>query len=286
MPLCTGDSSRENIRSTVNDVYQWIGYGRKVGELSSAPEFGIRGTWPPASTPWLALRWELFEASPNEASTSRAIHFLNSSTTALPGDQWDALSPRFLEGIFDRQVEPQTRVVYDAQKQISVVHHFDDSYLYRRRREEVRRIVHWARWTRGDPITQLPPDAVQEHSYSVSTGLSVEHSKTLTRSLGGELGVTKGIHATLTKQLQQQFGLKLEVTEQEQQTTKLTLTNPTRGYRLFALWRVEYLITVDALAAVWQQEKLMHSWQPRARAEFVTNIHPAVTYYDVKRRRR
>jgi hypothetical protein len=90
----------------------------------------------------------------------------------------------------------------------------------------------------------------------------------------------------LTKQLQQQFGFKLEITEQEQQTTKLTLTNPTHGYRLFALWRVEYLITVDALAAVWQQGRLKHSWQPRARAEFVTKIHPAVTYYDVKRRRR
>ena len=284
MPLCR-DSSRENIRSIVNAVSWWIGYGREVDRLSSAPEFGIRGGWPPVSTPWLALRWELFEATPNEESTSRAVHFLRSSAMALPEDERDALSPRFLEGAFGRQAQPQRIDVYHGRKQISVVEHLDDnSYLYRYR-DEVRRLVYWARWTRDDPITQLPPDAVQESSYSVSTGLSVERSKTLTKSLGGELGVTKGIHATLTKRLQQQFGLKLEITEQEQQTTKLTLANPTRGYRLFALWRVEYLITVDALAAVWRQGKLKHRWQPRARAEFVTNTHPAVTYCDVKRRR-
>jgi hypothetical protein len=263
----------------------WVGYDREVSRLSSAPEFDADGSWPPVSTPWLALRWELFEATPNEASTNKAIHYLNYFGLVVPEDERDALSLGFLYGVvFGRQIE--TNVVFKGRKgkpRFSYDGLFDpESGRYR---EEVRRMVHYARWARNDPVTQLPPDAVQEKSYSVSTGLSIERSQTLAKSLGVGAGAThRSIHATLTKQLEQQFGLKVEITEQEQRTATLTLANQSGGYRLFALWRVEHLITVDALAAVPLAPKtsaLQRIWLPRASVEFVTNIDPVITYVDV-----
>lgn len=268
----------------------WIRYGRETSRLSFAPEFGNDRSWPPVSTPWLALRWELFEATPNEASTSRALSLLRSFDLELREDERDALSPNFVDRLFGqahrgpghlgraplrRRKLPSRR--YEPTSDPKAV-----CYL-----KEVRRLVHYVRWRRNDPVTQLPPDAVQENSYSVTTGLSMEHSQTLAKSLGAELGTARvGVHATLTRQLQQQFRLKLEITEQEQRTSKLTLTNQSRGYRLFALWRVEHLITVDALAAELARQGYRHSWLPRANVEFVANTDPVVTYTDIAPSRR
>lgn len=49
-------------------------FGETGRTLPSAPEFGGDGSWPPVRTPWLALRWQLFEAESNEASTTQALH--------------------------------------------------------------------------------------------------------------------------------------------------------------------------------------------------------------------
>jgi len=152
---------------------------------------------------------------------------------------------------------------------------------------ELRRFVHYVRWRRSDPVIQLPPDAIQESSYSITTGLSIERSQMLAKSLGVQLGATPiGIHATLTKQFQQQFGLKLDITEQEQRTTSLKLANQSGGYRVFALWRIEHLIKVDALAAIPEQpeqpsKRIRCSWLPRASTEFVTGTDPVITYADI-----
>lgn len=47
------------------------------------------------------------------------------------------------------------------------------------RRNELRRLVHAARWKRQDPVIQLPPASAHEMTYSVITGLSIEHTQTL-----------------------------------------------------------------------------------------------------------
>ena len=86
-------------------------------------------------------------------------------------------------------------------------------------------------------------------THSVTTGLSVEHSQKLADSLGLSLGGNLlGIQATLSGQLQQEFGLKLDITSQEQHSTTLTLTNPSDTLcRVFALWHVDQRISVDVL---------------------------------------
>ncbi len=283
-----------------------ITYSGETGRtLSSAPEFGDDGSWPPASTPWLALRWELFEAESEEASTHQALLLWHGRRAELSKDELDPLNPNFFDAI-TRASNSSTSseaaraaaaggAAAAATSAIGAPARYSPPFQRSRptppiESEELRRLVHYVRWRRNDPVTQFAPDTVQEKSYSITTGLSTERRQMLAKSLGVQLGATPtGINAALTKQFQQQFGLKLEITEQEQQTTNLTLANPSGGYRLFALWRVEHLIAVDALGVAMRAEPgrssnvLRYSWLPRAREEFVTNSDPVITFKDIAR---
>lgn len=318
----------------------WKGYGHDTGRLSFAPEFEDDGSWPPVSTSWLALRWELFEAKverrehetlapdwglekvprrlkrrfgsrpeatlfasppPEDTSTFEAFNLLRESNLPLSDDERDVLSPNFLDTIFGKasvlawDVLTNSDVLPSKESEWPSVLSPGLSYGPQNQnrgweRKEIRRVVHYARWKRKDPVTQLPPGGVQEISYTVTTGLSTEHSQILARSLGLEFGGSgAGIHGTLTGRLEQQFGFRLAITNQEQRTTKLSLTNQSNGYRLFALWQVEDLITVDALAATREQRgkvvRLRPGWLLRATAEFVTNSEPVVTSTDIASRR-
>ena len=124
-------------------------------------------------------------------------------------------------------------------------------------------------------------------THSVTTGLSVEHSQKLADSLGLSLGGNlPGIQATLSKQLQQEFGLKLDITSQEQHSTTLTLTNPSDTlYRVFALWHVDQRISVDALTVSTGRHRSEHmpAWEPRGSPEFVVDSDPHLTYTEIDR---
>lgn len=145
-------------------------------------------------------------------------------------------------------------------------------------------------------MTKLPPGAVHEMTYSITTGLSIEHSQTLADSFGLNLGGNAGgIQAQLNSRLQQEFGLRLDITFQENRSTKLTLSNPgSDKYRLFAAWHVDYQITVDALYIGRYQKSfeafkygtfdvVRPAWDQRARIEFIADSDPHITYADVNR---
>jgi hypothetical protein len=151
---------------------------------------------------------------------------------------------------------------------------------------EIRRLVHYMRWRRKDPVTRLPPGAANKISHSITTGLSLERSRTLAKSLGFSYGHnTVAVQGELNSQMQQTFELRVEISAQEQRTAELTLSNPSdSGYRLFAMWHVDHLIKVDALFAPLRRGDSVNSdsvWVSRGYTEFVTENEPHITYAEV-----
>jgi len=109
-------------------------------------------------------------------------------------------------------------------------------------------------------------------------------AKSLGLAVGGE---TAGFQAKLDSQLQEEFGLKLNITAQEERSTKLTLTNQSNDcYRLFALWHVDYRITVHALDVPVQRglsEGFRPTWVSRGDINFVTTNEPFITFMEIRR---
>ena len=162
---------------------------------------------------------------------------------------------------------------------------------------ELRRVVHSVRWRRTDPVSQLPPGASDVMTDLVTTGLSTEYSQTLASSLGISIG--SGLHgvaqANLSSQLQQQFGITLQITSQEQKSKELTVSNPSADRsRLFASWHVDNRIAVDFLTIGLQvftgpspdSQAVAHftlrpNWTPLSNVEFTTKSAPHLTFTEV-----
>jgi hypothetical protein len=150
---------------------------------------------------------------------------------------------------------------------------------------EMRRLRHWARWHRKDPVAQLAPGTTFDETYSVTTGLTSERSRSLAESL--DLGIRAGyasvIQTELSTGLNQQFGMSLNITKQAQVTRQLRLTNESpNSYRLFALWHVERLIVVDlspnGFPIPGGDQYLNAVGESRGRYEFTSEDSPFITY--------
>jgi hypothetical protein len=284
--------------------------------LPPAPEFGEDGRWPPLVTEWLPLRWELFEIETRSLDSYMAYVFftLHRSRDPLLAEDNRPSSliyePSFpdcsvIAKIVRRHVDVDIRFSGDSlklqKKRLPFL--MDELGPWGRLNEalrllpvpsrELRRLVHYVRWRRKDPVTQLPPGSTQEMMHSVTTGLSVERSQELAGSLGLSLGANvTGVQAKLSSQLQQTFGFKLDITAQEEMSTKLTLTNQSNDrYRLFALWHLDHLVTVEALSVPVKSRKFtgfscsghQASWTRRGSAEFMTSNEPFITFAEIGR---
>jgi hypothetical protein len=250
--------------------------------LPSAPEFGAEGAWPPFLTDWVPLRWELFEVDPDgddpgfavaayaalwRLSSDRSPARIRPSDPHHPLQMGDGLREDFLL----REVQEDQTRSWSAERRVET--------------HALRRLVHLVRWRRKDPVIQLPPGSPYEMTHSITTGLSVEYSQTLAKSLGLSLGSNvSGVQAKLSTELQQQFGLTLEVTAQEQRSTKLTLTNPSADQsRLFALWHVDHRVLVDVLTIEFTSSTSSGQpvWKQRSSVEFATDSDPHITFATV-----
>jgi hypothetical protein len=118
----------------------------------------------------------------------------------------------------------------------------------------------------------------------VTTGLSIEQSQTLASSLGLDLGPeTLGLQAKLSYKLQRQFGLKVNITETGETSKKLTLSNPSSDrYRLFSLWQVDHMLSVNVLKI---NRDFEQHWHLCDQVQFTTANEPFVTYAVVRRPR-
>jgi hypothetical protein len=261
--------------------------------LPRAPEFGFDGAWPPVAIDWVPLSWALFLADPSDRDPDSVAgtalsHKLASGlllrTEDVLGD--DFLCTDIIEILQRRRTRALMRKLLGkrAAKISEDLEGIPDSPAAH---GELRRVVRSTRWRRKDSVTQLPPGATYEMTHSVTTGLSVEHSQTLADSLGLSLGGNLlGIQATLSRQLQQEFGLKLDITSQEERSTTLTLTNPSDTlYRVFALWHVDQRISVDALTVSTGRHRSEHmpAWEPRGSPEFVVDSDPHLTFAEIDR---
>ena len=252
--------------------------------LKSAPEFGKDGGWPPAATEWTPLRWELFESAEFKPTTFAAyglVKLYDYAFTRSRGSKKLIATADFLrddplynelfslswaliegEGLHDFEVAYGMQI-----GGISAAHRrYEDSVTSFGsnvetwssnggrvpRPSELRRVVHSVRWGREDPVIQLPPGATHEVTHSVTTGLTEERSMQLATSLGFNLGGNVvGIQNRLSSQVNKEFGLRLEITAQGENTRTLTLVNQSENhYRRFALWHIDHQITVAALDLV------------------------------------
>jgi hypothetical protein len=236
--------------------------------LPSAPEFGPNGLWPPAETEWLPLRWELFERKMPQLEALAAMYYFmvyrsNISEMDISEDAWlkDFCSkPSFPNSLIEvRFQKPHMMLLITCEKVLpepraamsgigtarpplfgrtAELSDLRDVLLSATQANGLCQLMHSVRWRRKDPVTQLPPDATHEMTHTVTTGLSIEHSQTLAESLGLDLGGKAGLQTKLSYKLQEQFGLKLNITATEETSTKLTLSNQSKNsYRLFALWQ-------------------------------------------------
>jgi hypothetical protein len=297
--------------------------------LSSAPEFSADGTWPPVATDWTPLRWELFEAAMSGELGRFAYEMVkrDNENTKLKrkvgfSDTLIANISRqdgFIGGNAQGTLSLMDLVYYNAPgiwptpmtdlEVFSLKETWDDPS--RRKvfpfdttgHEELRRVVHSARWRRQDPVIQLPPGATHEVTHSVTTGLTAERSQTLSRALGLNVGGgAAGIQAQINSQLTQEFGLRLEITAQQEQVRKLTLSNQSaNNSRRFALWHIDQQITITALempptAFHWAAGQLSprrgkdplnrglrSRWAPRGEVEFVASDEPFITFIEIDR---
>ena len=272
---------------------------QETGPLPPAPEFGENGTWPPVTTEWLPLRWELFRAEMSGRTSCIPFMILqmnrrNISDTPDADDPLfieDALRSDFLyESVFSHSSAALEVTESDIKGEITSGG-WSLHLPFRTEKQpfhELRRLVYAARWQRKDPVVQLPPGATHEMTHSVTTGLSVERSQMLAKSLGLNVGGdTAGLQAKLNSQLQEEFGFKLNISAQEERSTKLTLTNQSSDcYWLFALWHVDHRITVDALdvpVRAGLSEGFRPTWVPRGNVQFVTTNEPFITFMEIRR---
>lgn len=267
---------------------------REVGILPPAPEFARDGSWPPVTTDWLPLRLELFDAETSSlaAFTAHAIITEASEDNANPLLEEDILrSTSSYESAFSKiwvalnNRKSEYEVLYSDDPEKLITYFTGYGKLSNRSTgKELRRLTYSARWKRKDPIIQLPPGSTHEVTYSITTGLSMEHSQTLARSLGVSVGESlSGLQAKLNSQLDKEFGFKLDLTTQEERSTKLTLANQDDDhyYKLFALWHVDHRITVDALELPADKEftkGLQPIWTPRGAVQFIESGDPFITY--------
>lgn len=324
---CAKDSPQGSYRACLCDTDDPATYRERVLirrcetglSLPHAPEFGPDGAWPPVVTQWVPLSWALFwtehalwedrsDLDP-DALAPAAILQIYSPRPAV-GDALrteDALRDDFLHESLLAWF-PQETVFHPMGAGGARLR--DGNFLLYKGRDdregiaiyteppgELRRAVRSVRWRRKDPVTQLPPGVTHEMTQSVTTGLSVEHSRTLADSLGFDLGgEAAGVQAKLSSQAQEQLGLKLDITSQQQHSTKLTLCNSSEDrYRLFALWHVDHRISVDALTLPADNPGARkpvfgsHShgfrpaWQPRESVEFAAENDSHITYVEVSR---
>jgi hypothetical protein len=254
--------------------------------LKSAPEFSGDGRWPPVTTEWTPLRWGLFESSQFKPTTFAAYGLVrlhdyafyrheeakNLMVTAdfLQDDplredlfsvSWALIDDK-RHGNYEAYLE-NFGVAYGMEIEgVFAAHrrdHTTESFLIARtwstnggrvpRPRELRRVVHSVRWRRQDPVIQLPPGATHEATHSITTGLTIERSMQLARSLGiGLSGKSVGIESQLSAQINKSFGINLAMTAQREDTRTLTLVNQSKNrYRRFALWNLEHQFTVAAL---------------------------------------
>jgi len=253
---------------------------------------------PPVTTEWLPLRWELFQAETSGRTTCMAFMILQMYRRSIPDTPdtedplliEDALRSNFLyESVFSHSSATLEVTESDVKGEIAsggrsmhLPFHTGKQPLH-----ELRRLVYTARWQREDPVIQLPPGSTHEMTHSVTTGLSVEHSQILAKSLGLAVGGDPaGFQAKLDSQLHEEFGFRLNITAQEERSAKLTLTNQGSDcYRLFALWHVDHRITVHALDTPVRgglSEGLQPTWAPRGDIQFVAAKEPFITFLDIR----
>jgi hypothetical protein len=280
--------------------------------LPSAPEFDADGTWPPVTTDWTPMRWGLFEAEQLGEMANYAYVVVNFSRQSQVWVITDSLLtdinlhegvlqiPFWHRSLFRLKDQPLA-----SSKDLTPFLVKDFSFLRKsaipltsRSRYELRRLVHAERWQRHDPVIQLPPGATHEVTHSVTTGLTAEGSQALSKALGLNLGGNvAGIQAGISSQLTRQFGLRLEITAQQEQAKKLTLSNQSASrYTRYALWHVDHRVTVTALellpssvvmkdGGAWTKdgEDPRARWAPRGEAEFAASDDMFITFTEIDR---
>ena len=100
-------------------------------------------------------------------------------------------------------------------------------------------------WRREDPTTQLPPGGTAEIAVTRRIGLSQEH----TREVATSLGLTTKVEspAALSGQLSTKAATKVALSEQQEITRKVVLSNPSPNmYRRIALWHIVHRLSLIA----------------------------------------
>lgn len=288
--------------------------------LRSAPEFGPGGSWPPLVTDWVRVRYELFDASQTDLGAMVAYRAIQQANFDPSLPLFDPAHPLFLEdglrndflfGSVFGEYQEGTRLSVSLSRKKGKINFIrvdfptdgtdflgKSQFLQSVFESELRRVVHSVRWRRTDPVTQLPPGASNVTTDSITTGLSIEYSQTLASSLGISIGpgLSGVAQANLSSQLQQQFGITLQITSQEQTSDQLTVPNPSADRsRLFAFWHVDHRIDVDFLTIGPQvgtgpapdSPGVAHfarrpTWTPLNSVEFATKSAPHVTFTEVQ----
>jgi hypothetical protein len=280
--------------------------------LPPAPGFGVNGVWPPPETEWLPLRWELFEQESSDLeamvasvlfrltqeSISDDVGFKNFCTNPSIPDSTLKIGLSKSQFSFElsrgeankaevsKMEVSATRPSFFSRGTAQLSDARDMMLRIFSANKEIRQLAHSVRWRRKDPVTQLPPDATHEMTYTVTTGLSIEHSQALGESLGLNLGgKAPGFQAGLSYKLQEQFGLKLDITTTEETSTKLTLSNQSKdNYRVFALWQVDHQLSVSTLkapVAINTSQDAQLEWRLCHQVEFTNANQPFITYAEI-----
>jgi hypothetical protein len=280
--------------------------------LPSAPEFDEDGAWPPITTEWVPLEWELFESDGCTPATWVARELVNAQLVlaaehpeVVPkslftedplGDDY-LYEPVFSQSSAAANITRRARFIeWALHIEIGNERALDRAGRWEgtgrrpvlRDGKELRRVVHAARWQRQDPVVQLPPGSSHEVSHAVATGLTVQRCQTLADAVGLSIGGdATGIQARLSYGLRQELGFRVEITAQEERLKRLTLVNSSNiGSRRFALWHVDHRISIASLNIPVRRELSigMHpAWMLQAELEFAMPGEPFVTYIDVDR---
>jgi len=274
-------------------------------ELSKAPEFGPGGAPPPIVTNWQAKRWELFEVEPSETSglgdlvASALIAVLSERDpgidTAIEGllRAGDLLDRESSAAVFTAVPLPVTAELshWRDGRPTRIGIQGPDGVLGEANASVLKRVTHSQRWRRNDPIMQLAPGSSLAVTLSDTTGLSIEQSKMLATSLGMSLALGSdkvGVKGGLNSSLQQQLGVKVDFTTQKQEANTVTITNSSDQSRLYALWHVDYRISVDSLSASLSESHITGQttvvydtiesfWSTDWVAEFTVTSDPHIT---------
>lgn len=204
--------------------------------LPPPPEFNENGAWPPITTDWVVLEWELFESHECRPTTWIARELINAQqefATNYPGVVPKSLpteSPLGDDFLYRQVFSHSSAAMTIARRSVLIEWEFrikaenDEDFVQPGRHQrsgrrpalpegkELRRVVHAARWRRQDPVVQLPPGSTHEVTHSVFTGLTAERCQALAESLGLSIGGDAvGIQARLSSELNQKFAFRLEI---------------------------------------------------------------------------